>query len=232
MAETYTIAGESVEMPVEIRSATTWVASFAVSAEVAQRMIDYSGFGVATTLPGRAMVNLAVVRYADGDLGPYHELGVTVMVDPPDPGPGVSKIGAFIHQLPVNQSFTLAAGREIWGFPKWMARIDLADGGRRTVCKLYDDEAFVLSLSIARGVPMPARNSAVDAYSWLDGVRRRTKWQLHAAGARGRPGGARLELGDHPMAKELHEIGLPRRALFAGSVARVRMTFGPPEVLR
>lgn len=230
-AETFTIAGETVGMPVEIRSATTWMASFVLPTDAVQRMIYDSGFRVATTAPGRAMVNLAVVRYTDGDLGPYHELAVTAMIEPPDPGPDVSRVGAFIHQLPVNQPFTLAAGREIWGFPKWMARIDIDDGRNRTICTLYDDDAFVLSLAIARGVPAPVRNAAVDAYSCLDGVRRRTKWQLDAAGARGRPGGARLELGDHPLAKELRDLGLPRRAVFTGSVARVRMRFGPPEVL-
>jgi len=232
MAATFTVEGETVTMPVEIRSASTWAATFLVPVDDAQALIDESGLRVASPLLGRAMVTLAVVRYADGDLGPYHELGVTVMVEPPDPGPEVSKLGAYIHQLPVNQPFTLAAGREIWGFPKWMAQIDIADRRRTTVCTLADNDSLVLSLSIARGLPFPTRNAAVDAYSYLDGVLRRTKWELDAGGSRARLGGAHLELGDHPVAKELRSLGLPKRALVTGSVARVAMRFGPSEVLR
>ena len=231
MAATFFVEGETVTMPVEIRSATTWAASFAVPVEAAQAMIARSGLRAAPLLFGRAVVTLAVVRYADGDLGPYHELGVTVMVEPPDAGGGASKIGAFIHQLPVNQPFTLVAGREIWGFPKWMAKIDIADGSREMECSVTDDGARVLSLSIARGVPVPTRNAAVDAYSFLDGALRRTSWELESSGSRGRPGGARLELGDHPVADELRRLGLPRRAAFTGSVARVAMRFGPAEVI-
>ena len=33
--------------------------------------------------------------------------------------------GVFIHWLPVDQGFTLEAGRTIWGFPKELAEIDL-----------------------------------------------------------------------------------------------------------
>ncbi len=35
---------------------------------------------------------------------------------------------AFIHHLPVDQSFTLEAGRTIWGFPKIMADFTVSDG--------------------------------------------------------------------------------------------------------
>ena len=231
----YTILGETVTMPVEIRSATTWVASYAVPFDAAAALIEYSGLRPKAALGNRALLSLAIVRYADGDLGPYHEFGVSVLVEPPASGSEVSPVGALIHQLPVNQPFTLAAGREIWGFPKWMARIDLDDGGAHTTCTLRDGDTFVLSLSVARGMPVPTRDTAIDAYSFLDGVLRRTSWDLDASGSRARPGGARIELGDHPVADELRSLGLPKRALAAMSVARVRMTFGPPtvcEVLR
>jgi len=45
-------------------------------------------------------------------------------------------------------------------------------------------------------------------------------------GARYRPGGVRLWLGEHPYAKELASLGLPKRALLSASVDNVEMTFG------
>jgi hypothetical protein len=39
-------------------------------------------------------------------------------------------------------------------------------------------------------------------------------------------GGARLRLGDHPYAKELASLDLPKRALATQSAANVEMAFG------
>ena len=36
------------------------------------------------------------------------------------------RLSTYIHRLPVDQSFTCAAGRGIWGFPKTVERIDFA----------------------------------------------------------------------------------------------------------
>jgi hypothetical protein len=46
-----------------------------------------------------------------------------------------------------------------------------------------------------------------------------------------RPAGARLRLGDHPYAKELAGLGLPKRPMMSGSVGHVDMTFGDPHIL-
>jgi hypothetical protein len=107
---------------VRIRKADTHVAMFSVSAPAAQRMIDYSGLRVCDYLPGRALTMLMLVRYVDGDLGQYHEFGTAVMVNPSGStarGPrALGSAAAFIHHLPVNQSFTLEAGQRIWGSPR------------------------------------------------------------------------------------------------------------------
>jgi hypothetical protein len=46
-----------------------------------------------------------------------------------------------------------------------------------------------------------------------------------------RPGGARVELGDHLIADELRALGFPRRALMSGSIPDVRMEFAAAEVV-
>ena len=215
------------------------MASFLVPATAAQDLIGYSGLDVAEPLPGRAVCTLAFMRYLDSDLGPYHELAVAFLVRHKGMGPAsaftksaeVARgfLGAFIHQLPVNQTFTLEAGRGIWGFPKFLADIDLDLAGSVARCTLRHDGDFVLSLAIRSGVPMPARGSSVDAYSHADGVLRRTAWSMTPRGVRGRPGGATLALGDHPMAKELAGLGLPRRAAFTSTIGHVHMQFQAPD---
>ena len=60
---------------------------------------------------------------------------------------------------------------------------------------------------------------------------RRTEWETSAEGVSGRPGGATLVLGDHPMADELRSLGLPKRALFTSSATQMRASFGAAEIV-
>lgn len=131
-ASQHTIAGTVLTMPVRIRKADVHAAMFSVDAAAAQKLIDYSGLEVCQYRPGRAVVNLMLARYFDGDLGQYHEFGTAVMVNPPGSRAhgwrAFKDAAAFIHHLPVDQSFTLEAGRRIWGFPKIMADFTVREG--------------------------------------------------------------------------------------------------------
>ena len=118
----HVIAGTELTMPVRVRRARQRTAMFAVAAGAAQAMIDYSGLRVFRLRPGKAVVVLMLMHYTDSDLGQYFEYGTNVMVNPPGQtlsGPRrLAEAGAFIHHLPVDQDFTLEAGRTIWGYPK------------------------------------------------------------------------------------------------------------------
>ncbi|GII53275.1 hypothetical protein Pth03_16640 [Planotetraspora thailandica] len=66
----------------------------------------------------------------------------------------------------------------------------------------------------------------MDVYSHRDGVTRRVPWTLRPRGVRTRLGGALIRLGNHPVAKELSELGLPKRALVTSSISRLTMSVG------
>lgn len=68
-------------------------------------------------------------------------------------------------------------------------------------------------------------------YSCLGGVTREVPWEMRNSYVRFRPAGARLRLGDHPYAKELAALGLPKRPMVSGSVGNVEMTFGDGRIL-
>ncbi len=229
----HTIAGTVLTMPVQIHTADNHVAVFSVNAAAAQRLIDYSGLRVCEYLPGRALTMLMLVRYHDGDLGRYHEFGTAVMVNPPGStakGPrALASAAAFIHHLPVNQEFTLEAGRRIWGFPKVMADFTVRETPKFDF-ELSIDGKLVAGIEFGRGMPLPsaltAKPQLLNAFSHLDGVTRQIPWEMHNSGMRVSLGGARLRLGDHPYADELRTLGLPKRALAAQSSANVAMTFG------
>lgn len=138
---TVIVAGEEVTLPVHVRSARMVTAQWFVDADAAQSVIDYSGLR-AVRQRGRAIVSVSGVQYLDNDLGPYNEIAIAFVVHPHDEPAGArssfTNPTTFIHRLPVNQSFTCAAGREIWGFPKWVASISVTARGPRTDVVLLD----------------------------------------------------------------------------------------------
>jgi hypothetical protein len=136
-----------------------------------------------------------------------------------------------IHRLPVDGQFTMAAGREIWGFPKTLAHFetDLDSPTKRVA--LHQDGRLVADLRIRPGwhLPAPASRVALTAYTHLDGVTRHTSWEMNPEGVRSRPGGAELRLGEHPIGRELAGLGLPRRAMFSTTISNLAMSFGDAE---
>ncbi|WP_147944056.1 acetoacetate decarboxylase family protein [Microbispora sp. CSR-4] len=241
------VQGRRVETPVEVRDASVCVAAYLVRADAARAVLAYSRMDVTEVLPGKALCSLVFVRYHDSDLGSYNEFGVTFLVRPdgsgPPPRPGLlaglkdlrgAGSGAFVHWLPVDQAFTLEAGRVIWGFPKELADVDLRLRSPYKRCLLRRDGRMVVDLLLRPGIaatPVPLLGEALpvpDAYAPRDGVTRRIPWTARARGVRWRPGGALIRLGNHPIAKELSELGLPRRALMTATAEHVSMTFQEP----
>jgi hypothetical protein len=223
-------------MPVKIRKANQHMAMFSADADAAQRMVDYSGLQVCRYLPGRAIVVLMLMHYIDGDLGQYYEYGTNVMVNPPGStasGPrALQSAGAFIHHLPVDQAFTLEAGRTIWGYPKVMADFTIREG-RQFGFDVSIDGQFAVGMEFRPGLRIPSaftsREQEYRTYSYRDGVLRETLGESTLTGVRYRLGGARVTLGEHPYAKELASLGFPKRALVTSSAANVQMSFGDAQ---
>jgi Acetoacetate decarboxylase (ADC) len=234
-ASQHTIAGTVITMPVRIRRASQHMAMFSVDADAAQRLIEYSGLQVCRFLPGRAMVVLMLMHYIDGDLGQYYEFGTSVMVNPPGSsasGPrALGDAGAFIHHLPVDQEFTLEAGTKIWGYPKVMADFKVRDEDRQFGFDCSVDGQLVIDMEFRRGLPirLTPRQQEQRSYSNRDGITRATAFEHTLDGVRTRFGGVRIRLGDHPYAKELASLGLPKRAMLSSSVENVQMTFGDAQ---
>jgi hypothetical protein len=230
---THTIAGTELTMPVVIRAATQHMAMFSVDADAAQRMIDYSGLQVCRYRPHKAVVVLMLMHYLDGDLGQYLEYGTNVMVNPPGSRASglkaLQNAGAFIHHLPVDQSFTLEAGRSIWGYPKVLADFTVRDG-HQFGFDVNIDGQFAVGMDFRPGLPVPAaftsKTQVHPTYSHLDGVTRETAGEMRLSGVRYRPRGVTVRLGEHPYARELASLGFPKFAMISSSADNVEMTFG------
>jgi Acetoacetate decarboxylase (ADC) len=235
----HTIAGTVLTMRIKIRAADWHTAMFSVDADAAQNLIDYSGLEVCRYRPDRTLVTLMLARYFDGDLGRYHEFATAVWVNSPGSdvrGPRaltrLSRTDVFIHHLPVDKAFTMEAGQRIWGFPKVIADFTVRDCAQFGF-DLHIDGQLVAGMEFRPGLPMSrgSRSQVLRAYSHRDGVTREIPYEVTMRGTRARFGGARLWLGDHPYAKELAALGLPKRALVSTSVANVAKSFGDARVV-
>jgi hypothetical protein len=220
-------------MPIRIRTATQHMAMFSVDADAAQAMIDYSGLEVCRYRPSKAVVVLMLMHYVDGDLGQYLEYGTNVMVNPPGSHAkglkALQSAAALIHHLPVDQSFTLQAGRAIWGYPKVLADFTVRDGHHFGFDVSIDGQ-FAVGMEFRPGLRVPSaftsKTQVHPTYSHLDGVTRETAGEMKLSGVRYRPGGASVRLGEHPYATELASLGFPKRAMISSSADNVEMTFG------
>jgi len=226
------IQGRTVGMPVRVRDASICGAAYAVRADAARAVIAYSGLDVAEVVPGKAVCVLVFVDYRDGDLDAYHEFGMAFLIRPPGltgaAGPGdLRHAAAFVHWLPVDQRFTMEAGRALWGFPKEQADIDLRLDSPYKRCVLRKDGRLVLDILVKPGIALPGPSpvTTLNAFTHRDGLTRRIPWAVRARGIRVRPSGTLIRLGNHPIAKELSELGLPRRPLLSFTVAHAAMSF-------
>ena len=225
---TYDIAGRNVTMPVEVRDASAATVIFEVDAAAAGALLPTPAFEVVEVSRGRAQVALGLIDYRDNDLGAYREVGIIVFVRPAGGGAD----GTFITRLPVDQAFTCEAGNAIWGFPKTVEQIEVAEGDGTVTWTLTMDGELVLRLTVPRGGEDVMEPMALIAYTLLGGVPHATAFtQGGSASSIGFGDGVVLELGSHPVAKELESLGLPAPAVLSTWTGAMKASFGTPVPL-
>ena len=225
----YDVLGTTVELPVRVRDASAGTALFDVDAAAAAALLPTDAFEVAESAPGRAQFAVIVVDYRDNDLGSYREVGLSLFVRPR----GGGEDGTFILRLPVDQEFTCAAGREIWSFPKTVEAIDLDYADDSATCTLTMDGELVLRIRLPRGGADDLPAMPMTAYTLKDGQPYATPFEQRGTGSQLQLDGAgvELELGTHPVAKELASLGLPAAPFLTTWTERMTATFEEPRPL-
>lgn len=235
-SDTFEIEGTTVTMPCEVRDAAVGTATFLVSARVAAGLLP-AGLVPFVVVPGRTLLTLTMADYRDNDLGSYHEVAVALAVRPAGVRGLAGTVGGMLRgrvttytlHMPVDQEFTLAAGQQIWGFPKTLDDlvIDVDDG--RASCRWEADGTDVLQFSLPTGASRPIPEQRLVTYTTKDGRLHRTSFSMGAESGRIGAGGAEIRLGDHPIAADLRRLGLPRKALFTTWMDPMRGRFGAPS---
>jgi len=226
----YELQGRTVRLPCEVRDASSGTAMYLVDAAEAQRLVP-EPFEVLEAAPGLTRLSLLMVDYRDNDLGDYHEVGVVFFVKPR--GAGDDRAGTYIHQLPVDQSFTCEAGVRIWGFPKSVQEIELRYADASATCRLVMDGRQVFTLTVPRGGSDETPDTPSTGYTLIGGAPHANEFVRGGSGEQTVPGGegVTLELGDHALAEELRKLGLPKEPVLSNWCEHMRGSFGPSTPL-
>jgi hypothetical protein len=213
-----------VELPILYHEVSNLLAVFRAPRRAALELLAGTGLVPALGVGDRALVALSFYDYRRTSIGPYREVGVAAFVRPAGaPAPrlaiadlyrplGARVIGVHVLDLPVTTAAACAAGRELWGYPKFITEIAFALEDRyfEGVVADPDGAAPIASLAgrLGRGVPAPPM-SVVTFSSRHDEL---VRTHIHVRGvvrARG-PGELRLAVGAsrHPMAERLRALGL------------------------
>lgn len=237
----YTINGHDIQLPVKVGRASNAFATFLVNAKAAQAWIGDSGLRVIEILPNVAIMQMIGVDYQENDLGDYNEAGISFYVYAPGTKkrlPFFSALSAFrkgeatsyIHELPVDQPFTMHAGRYIWGYPKWIADIDIQQSEDAFETTLTADGQLVFSFRCKAGGTTTMKGQKQPSFGVRNGKIYKTVGIANGSGVTFTLGGEAPKLGDHSIAQRLRELGLPKKPIISGSVAQMDMVFDPPVI--
>lgn len=200
-----------VALPIVYRDAEVLTAFFLVDARRAADVLP-AGLHPVRALPRRAVMVLAAFDYKDTSVGTYGEVCVGVLASRREMPVALGVLGEkrlddvaiFVQHLPVTTAIALAAGRALWGYPKFLADIRFRDDGAWRVCDLSEDGVPILSLSVRRDGARREETRAFRTWTVRDGKLLHTtiRAQLDAHVRHGRSA-ARLELGPHAIGREV-----------------------------
>lgn len=236
----YLIDGRELSLPMSIADCALMVQVFAVPTAAAAALMADTGLRVAELWPGRSAVTLMGVRYRDNPLGDYNEAVISLPVYPPGTralpllgGLDVLRGTAahFVHAMPVDQPFTAHAGRFMWGYPKFLAAIDVTFEESEAHARFSADGELVFAMTTPAGGARRAAESASNL-TLRGGQLRRVEARFEGEGLSVKLGGARPEIGEHhPLARDLRSLGLPARPLLSASLRSASAVFQAAQVL-
>lgn len=242
-SDCFRIDGRDISLPMPVEDASMMMNAFLVDARVAQEMIADSGFRVAELFPGKAIVQLLCVDYRINPLGNYNEGAIIFPVITPGERKPLPFFGTmmrmargqlanYVYRMPVNQAFTSHAGRFIWGFPKWQADVEFEFGEQQAQGSFHDEGELVYQIHAKTGGNSTAKPQRVPSLAIRAGRASRTYGITSGNGLTFALGGQIPKIGDnHPLAKQLRQLGLPKKPMFSVSIKHTEMLFEGAETV-
>jgi hypothetical protein len=168
---------------------------------------------------GKAIVGIFAMNYYETTVGPYGEVAVAVPVVhgskvPPSLLPLLLEsnypgFGLLILHLPVTTLAARDGGRAVWGFTKFTSEMVFTLTPEFLECRLSEEGTHILTLRVARqGMALRERKPIITYTVKKERLIRTKIPQKGSQRLALRPQDAFLELGDHPVAASIRELGI------------------------
>ena len=199
--------GTQCPLPLRYFNAQFLVATFLTDLNRAAELLNSTGLHVVPQEDGKAVAVLYCIEYRVTDLGPYKEVGLTIVATAPgDPIPA-----NYVANLPVTTALARLVGREVWGYNKFLAAIDVQKDGKKfstTVCDL--ENATICALDGSRGASVPSPPTDIFTFSLLKGRIIKTLFHVLTPFQASSGEGFVFKIGTsrHPMANNLRTLAL------------------------
>jgi hypothetical protein len=246
---THATSQGDVELPIFYYDSTAVLAFFRCDRQKAAALLPAARFRPTLNWGSSAIVGLALFEYRSTSIGAYNEVGLAIPAlwqKGPAPRCPVAelfrsvytrRVGFHIVDLPVTTERAHAAGRELWGYPKFVTQIDFALQKKQLHCRIHDpvDHSAIMTLAgkLGAGVPSPALDLV--NFDRIDEQDLRTIIQTRGGGHLRLRGDVHLRIGasSHPMAGHLHTLGLDETqplAVWVSTRFQSRLNQGAPLV--
>ncbi len=223
-----------VQLPILYRRVRNVQVLFAAPEPRVREHVAGTGLTLVPVGFGRALVALSFYEYLETTVGVYNEVGTAVFVVPKgEKSTALSlfdmlrplaarRVGMYVLDLPVTTAAANAAGRDIWGYPKFITPIPFQLAGRTFDSAVLDPngegEICRMSGTFGRGVSTPPLS--LMTYSQKTGALVRTEITVRGPAQLCAPGSVVLSVGSSPhiMAERLRSMGLDGARPLVGMV--------------
>lgn len=212
-----------VKLPIFYYDVSVALIFFWTDYQKATEQLSETGLNACKFFNGSALTGLAFYEYRDSDIGPYNEVGLATAVYsakaekplfylPDFLRPAQKRtLGFYIHHLPVSTEAACAAGKEIWGFPKFTTELPFSLSANHFDASVRDpDGQSILSLAgtLNAGLPLPGFDLLL--FSNHQNRQLRTIVDVKSTFKTAFAAGLRLQIGPspHPMTHTLRALGM------------------------
>lgn len=212
-----------VDLPILYHDASNVIALFDADRGGAEALLAGTGLVPSMVYGNHAVIGLSFYEYRKTSVGVYNEVGTAIFAVPrgervwlgglPDLliEPRRRHVGAWVVDLPVTTEAANAAGRDLWGYPKFVTRIDFRLQGRSFASTVFDPSGTpICALEGDLGLSLPVPALSLMTFTQLAGELVRTPVDVRAPTRLHPRSDLVLRLGesDHRMADHLRTLGL------------------------
>jgi hypothetical protein len=199
--------GAECFLPIRYFDVQCLVATFLAAPDRASELMEGAGLQPVLQEDGRAVVDLYCIEYRKTDIGPYNEVGLTVRAK----APGDPIAANYVVNLPVTTAMADRAGREIWGYNKFVASIEVKHESKTFSTVLRDsDHEIIGALEGERSASAPAPATDILTFSLDHGRLIKTAIRVLTPSLAGSGNGFVFKIGKsrHPMTSNLRTLAL------------------------